>query len=230
MKQTSIYSTVASLNNFAGVHYTTKHTGKMSGVLSLSTDINSNPLCLGRQKIAGSVCSACFAARMFDDAAGRYRGVNNAFKRNSEILCSRLLTDSEIPAINPARFPVFRFEAYADICTVTQVLNYFKIARKNPAVRFALWTKNPGFVAKALKVVSKPENLQIVLSSMGLNKPAAGLRFAFIDKVFTVYDDATIEAQNIEINCGARSCMGCQLCYKKNPAGVDVVEVRERLK
>ena len=161
-------------NTFAGVHYTTQHTAKMHGVLSLSTDINTNPICTGRRKIAGSICSLCFSARMWNDLTGRYRSVNRAFKRNTEILCGRLLTAEEIPHINPDLFPLCRFEAYGDIQNVTQVLNYFKIARLNPGVKFALFTKNPGFISKAVTVAPVPANLQIVLSSMGLNKPARG--------------------------------------------------------
>ena len=69
---------------------------------------------------------------MWDNETGRYRKVNKAFARNTEILCGRLLNDEEIPVIDPAVWPLSRFEAYADLSNVTQVLNYFKIARKNP--------------------------------------------------------------------------------------------------
>lgn len=219
-----------SKSNFCGIHYTTNHTAKMEGVISLSTDINSNPICQGRRKIEGSICSLCFSAKMWDDVNGQYRKVNKAFKTNTEILCNRILKDEEIPYINSKDFPLFRFEAFADLQSVTQVINYFKIARKNPSVRFALWTKNPGFISKALLLVDVPKNLQIVLSSMGLNKPSNGERFPFVNKVFTVYDDATIAREGIDINCGARSCKGCQICYKPNPKGVDVLQVRERVK
>jgi len=217
-------------NTFAGIHYTTQHTAKMAGVLSLSTDINLNPICNGRRAVAGSICSLCFSARMWDNETGRYRKNNKAFARNTEILCGRLLNDSEIPVINPAVWPLFRFEAYADLQNVTQVLNYFKIARKNPGVRFALFTKNPGYISKAVTVAPVPANLQIVLSSMALNTPTNGERFPFVNKVFTVYDNETITRDGVQINCGGRSCMGCQLCYKPNPAGVAVMQVREKVK
>jgi len=219
-----------SKSNFANIHYTTNHTAKMEGVISLSTDINSNPICQGRRKIEGSICSLCFSAKMWDDEKGQYRKGNKAFKTNTEILCNRLLKDEEIPYIDSKVFPLFRFEAFADLQSVTQVINYFKIARKNPKVRFALWTKNPGFISKALLLVDVPKNLQIVLSSMGLNKPSNGERFPFVNKVFTVYDDETIAREGVNINCGARSCKGCQICYKPNPKGVDVLQVRERVK
>ena len=67
-----------------------------------------------------------------------------------------------------------------------------------------------------------------VASSVKLNE-AAKLP-AYFDKVFTVYDKKTIARDNIQINCGARSCKGCQICYKPNPKGVDVMQVRERVK
>ena len=217
-------------SNHAGIHYTTSHTAKMEGVISLSTDINSNPICQGRRKVEGSICSLCFSARMWDDEKGQYRKGNKAFKANTEILCNRILKDGEIPHIDSKSFPLFRFEAFADLQSVTQVINYFKIARKNPKVRFALWTKNPGFISKALLLVDVPNNLQIVLSSMGLNKPSKGERFPFVNKVFTVYDEETIAREGVDINCGARSCMGCRICYNPNPKGVDVLQVRERVK
>lgn len=219
-----------SNGNFAGLHWTTDHSAKMQGLASISTDINTNPICQGRRKINGSICQLCFSARMWDDEDGQYRHNNEAFKRNTEILCSRMLEEFEIPVINPDRWPLVRFEAFADLQSVTQFLNYCKIARLNPGVKFALWTKNPGFVAKGLRIVDKPKNLQIVLSSMGVNRPANGKAFSFVDKVFTVYDDETIQRDGVSINCGARSCMGCQICYKPNPDGVDVLQVRERVK
>ena len=167
---------------------------------------------------------------MWDNETGRYRKNNKAFARNTEILCGRLLNDSEIPVIDPAVWPLFRFEAYADLQNVTQVLNYFKIARKNPGVRFALFTKNPGYISKAVTVAPVPSNLQIVLSSMALNTPTNGERFPFVNKVFTVYDNETITRDGVQINCGGRSCMGCQRCFNPNPAGVAVMQVREKVK
>jgi len=161
----------------------------MSGLVSLSTDINSNPLCLARQKNGAAVCSACFASRMFDDNSGRYRGVNTAFKHNTEILTARILDNSELPTIDAEKYPLFRFEAYGDLINTTQAINYIKIARKNPRVKFALWSKNPAFAVAAFRIAGKPDNLQFVLSSLKLNRPAAGAdRVPYVDKVFTVYD------------------------------------------
>lgn len=199
----------------------------MAGLVSLSTDINSNPLCIARQKKGAAVCSSCFAARMFDDVRGRYRGVNTAFKHNAEILTARILSNDEIPTINPEKYPLFRFEAYGDLINTTQAINYIKIARKNPRVKFALWSKNPAFAVAAFRIAGKPDNLQFVLSSLKLNTPAAGAdRLPFVDRVFTVYDKEPAAG----INCGARSCFTCRRCYMPRPAGAPVEYVRELIK
>lgn len=45
--------------------------------------------------------------------------------------------------------------------------------------------------------------------------------YDFIDKVFTVFDH-----DNGHINCGAKACAACGLCYTKN----DTVFINEKLK
>lgn len=216
-------------NVFGKVHYTMGHSGKMDGLISLSTDINSNPLCQARMKMRGAVCQHCFSERLWDDDKGRYRGGNDSFKTNAKILSKHLLTDDEIPYINYKRWPLFRFEAFGDLRSVLQALNYLRIAKKNPKVRFALFTKNPGFLSRALRLVPKPDNLQVVLSSLFMNKQARG-NFPFVDKIFTVYDEAFITRNKVQINCGARSCLACQRCYLPNPNGEKVQQVREQVK
>ena len=47
---------------------------------------------------------------------------------------------------------------------------------------------------------------------------------------FSVYDKETIQRENIDINCGARSCLLCQRCYKANPNGERIEHIREMLK
>jgi len=99
--------------------------------------------------------------------------------------------------------------------------NYFNICTVNPSVTFALWTKNPGIIAKAIKNGAvKPENIVIILSSPMLNESFnftfVSRVFPFVDKVFTVYDKKTIAEQGININCGSRDCATCRRCYSRN--------------
>jgi hypothetical protein len=139
--------------------------------------------------------------------------MQNPLAKNFEILTSRILSDDELPIINGQ---VFRFESFGDIYNDIQVADYFNICTKNPHVNFALWTKNPAVIDRAIKMgFKKPENIVILLSSLYVNVVADASKFPFIDKVFTVYDVATIANENVNINCGARSCLTCQRCYHK---------------
>lgn len=205
-----------------GLHYCVNHTGKMSGLHSLSTSVNVNPYCIKRQMKGNSICAHCFSASMMK----QYKQLNEVTTRNSEILTASILPDSVLPFI-PVRF--FRFESFGDLINVNQVINYFNIAKKNPDTLCALWTKNPHIVAKAIEMGhTKPANLQIVLSSPFVNKPVKSTKYGFIDKIFTVYDKQT--AKEVNINCGARSCLACGRCYRPNPDGSKIQYINEILK
>lgn len=217
-----VVTTLSPKKDLAGVHYTTNHTGKMAGLQSVSTSVVLNKSCQRRRAVPGSICSKCFAAAMMD----RYTDLDNCMRSNHEILTGSVLPGSVLPLI-PSRY--FRFEAFAEIANVIQVINYFNIARKNPDTLCAMWTKNPHIVAKAIEAGhEKPANLQIVLSSPLINKPIKATKYAFIDKIFTVYDKQG--AKDVNINCGARSCLSCGRCYRPNPEGVKIQYVNELLK
>lgn len=194
----------------------------MAGLQSVSTSVVLNKSCQRRRAVPGSICSKCFAAAMMD----RYTDLDNCMHTNHEILTGSVLPVSVLPLI-PVRY--FRFEAFAEIANVTQVINYFNIAKKNPDTLCALWTKNPHIVAKAIEMGhSKPANLQIVLSSPFVNKAIKTTKYSFIDKIFTVYDKEA--AQAVNINCGARSCLACGRCYRPNPDGAKIQYINEILK
>jgi hypothetical protein len=77
-------------------------------------------------------------------------------------------------------------------------------------------------------------NLTLVFSSLFLNKKTSlehlNLPTPFFEgqyKTFTVYTKKfLIEHPEVKINCGARACNKCRLCYLKN----DTTEVSEILK
>jgi hypothetical protein len=194
----------------------------MAGMASLSTSVTTNERCAKNAKIPGSICEKCFASTM----SKRYPSMNACFIENQRILTGEILPAEKLPEIDADTFPLFRFESFGDINNATQVKNYFNICRKNPGVKFALWTKNPDFVAAAIADgYEKPANLNIILSSLFINVERKNV-FPFVDKVFTVYDADTIDAENVKINCGAKSCFSCRLCYEKNGIGV----INEKLK
>lgn len=211
--------TLANSRQISGLHFTTKHTGKMAGMASISTSVTTNERCRKNAQIPGSICEKCFAAKQMKI----FPSMEKPMVENQRILTSEILPPEKLPIINHI---YFRFEAFGDLNNATQVKNYFNICYKNPRVKFALWTKNPDYIAEAIREgYAKPDNLNIVLSSLFVNQERKN-PFPFVDKVFTVYDADHIESEEIEINCGARSCFDCGLCYEKN----NVVIINERLK
>lgn len=212
--------TIFNSKKYNGLHFTTAHTGKMAGMYSLSTSSLCNKYCKKYAKDAKKVCSHCYANTL----QKRYTTMQKTLEKNTEILTSYIIPAELLPIINAL---YFRFEAFGDIQNTTQVINYFNICRKNPLVSFALWTKNPFIIQQTIdQGYKKPENLNILLSSHFLNVKADASKFAFVDKVFTVYDKETIASENITINCGSKNCLACGLCYRKN----DVTTVNEKLK
>lgn len=214
-----IICTMANSKKINGLHFTTNHTGKMQGMASISTSVTTNERCAKNAAIKGSICEKCFAAKQMKV----FPSMENPMIQNQLILTQSIIPENLLPVINVL---YFRFEAFGDLNNDIQVINYFNICKKNPNVRFALWTKNPDYIAKAIKAGhKKPENLNIILSSLFINKERK-TKYDFIDKIFTVFDPAYIEKENIEINCGARNCFECSLCYNKN----DVRIINEKLK
>ena len=211
--------TLANAKKISGLHFTTKHTGKMAGMASISTAVTTNERCAKNAQIEGSICQKCFASKQMKI----FPSMESPMVNNQRILTSEILPMEKLPIINNI---YFRFEAFGDLNNDIQVINYFRICYKNPRVKFALWTKNPDFIESAINAgYEKPHNLNIVLSSLFINKERKN-PFEFVDKVFTVYDNDYIEKNGIEINCGARNCFSCGLCYEKNNCSV----INERLK
>lgn len=225
MKKSSKRENIVTMKDFekaTGFHFTMNHTGKMAGFMSASTSCICNPACMARMKDESSICSKCFSAAMHK----RYGALASCLERNTEVITGKLFEIDELPMINAA---FFRFESFGDLSNVIQARNYLRICKRNPWTRFALWTKNPGFMAQAIKLEGKPENLNIILSSPYINTTCDASRWEFVDKTFTVWDKAgkkELEACGKSINCGSKKCMACLLCYTKN----NVTEIHESLK
>jgi len=205
------------------------HGGKMAGLVSISTSPLVNVICNARAKNPASICAHCFSRRMMRV----YPALAAKLERNYNLFTTVELTAADIPKFNP-RSGFLRFEAFGDLATPLQVKNYFTIAAANSHLNCALWTKNPQIIKKAFEIydIEKPANLNIIFSVAGLNSDAAAMvldalhaaGYWFIDKTFTVYDGE--HAAGVDINCGARNCAACGLCYRKN----DTVFINEKLK
>ena len=183
----------------------------MSGLWSLSTSCLDNPICKARAKVKDSICSHCFAMSQID----RWPDMRPCLKKNLDILASRGLLIEETPIINPPS-GLFRFESFGDTMNYKQALNYIRIAFLNPWCKFAAWTKNTEHYLQAFTFIEKPKNLMLIKSSKEVNKidDLTSEEQKYFDKVFTVYTKDFAKENNININCGARSCATCRNCYE----------------
>ena len=210
------------------------HTGKMEKIQSISTSVLLNSFCQNNRKKLGSVCSHCYA----ENLANMYSALAARLARNTEVLTSGVIPWDLLPTIETkvGEETIFRFEAFGDIINETQLYNYYMITRKNPFVRFSLYTKRYSLVTKFFERedIDVPPNLTIVFSSLMLNTPidinklkGHGMFRKGQIKSFTVYSkDYIMKHPELKINCGARCCNTCRLCYLKN----EVEEIREILK
>ena len=196
-----------------GALWQTDHSGKMTGINSIGTSCANNPWCIQRRENSESVCSKCYASTYMK----MRKALKERLEDNADILTTRLLKDREIPVTNAA---VFRFESFGDLYNITHLTNYVLICERNPYTHFGLWTKNIWILQELFNDcgIKKPDNLSIIVSSPMLNKimELDREKYWFVDHVFTVYNKQFIKANDVEINCGSRDCLGCQRCYHRN--------------
>lgn len=204
------------------------HSGKMEGMISLSTSSLCNPFCVARAKRAAkypeldSICGHCYARSLINCRSS----LAVKLAHNTELWTRDIIPLEDLPIINPERHKIVRFESFGDLSTVQQATNYLNLCRVNPAITFALWTKNPAILRRALGE-SKPHNLIIILSietiDLSVNESELLSRFPFVDKVFCVVSEETPDRK---VNCGGRHCLTCQRCYKLDTETV----ITEKLK
>lgn len=208
MKNSNNIITIKDFEKKWGIHFTEKHTGKMAGMISLSTSVLRNEHCKHNCNIAGSICEHCYSARMHK----MYKGLEVKTAINTSVLTQVVIPVNDWPLVNAL---YGRFEAFGDLNNVIQVRNYFNCCKRNKKTKWALWTKNPQIINQAIKAgYKKPSNLVIIVSSLFVNE-VGKYKFDFIDKIFTVYDKKYAAENNIDINCGARNCLACNRCYHK---------------
>lgn len=210
--------------------------GKMTNVLSLSTNVNRNSRCMHRHYYCPtSICSKCFAVA----TVNHYDRLHINLNYNTDALINRILTINEtrdiaieiLYALEKNGTHKMRFESFGDLNNETHALNYLNIVvdlailaeNHNYKIECALWTKNADYLVKAFAKLNEIEKeyvhsiLNVLISSTFVGFPIGK---GFIEKtekalgmpigVFTVEEKETEKT-----NCGARDCNGCGRCYKK---------------
>jgi len=196
-------------------HVNDDMTAKLEGVPCISTSCRVNPRCLRRMNSGkpGHICHSCFA----NGTTGQYDDLERALESNFLLLTTGLIPDEWLPRFKPS-VEIVRIEAFGDLFNVLQARNYLRIARANPRVKFAFFTKNGGTLDRAIKYEGVPANVVFIQSSEFINQKTAP-RFRWVNKVFTVYDtEDSARARGVKINCGARSCNKCRRCFTRRGA------------
>jgi hypothetical protein len=206
-----IRSTVNSINAIMWVRgICTNHSGKMSGMISISTSCKENAFCVKMHQVPGTICEKCYSHNQLSHQPTTAR----KYAESTLDLTSRLLSFEEIPTIS-SNNGAARLEAFGELNNTIQVLNYFNICEKNQDINFSLWTKRPDLIAEVINNLghNKPENLNIIWSTLMINgSPQIG-KYDFVDGYFTVYTPEYAKEHHIKINCGGRKCAECLECY-----------------
>lgn len=212
--------------NETGIGIAYRMTGKLDGIISLSTSNEGNLYCAALAKDPNNVCSKCYARKTIK----MYPTLQRKLERN-HALYEMVIPVEKWVKINANAYKMFRFEAFGDVRNVIQVINYFNFAKANPKVTFSAWTKQPQlYEAAILMGHGKPDNFILIYSSPRLNHECNAKQWKSVDKTFTVYTYDYLKKTNAVpefINCGARSCKSCKRCYKHSDG---VKHVREILK
>lgn len=200
------------------VIHITKGSGKMAGIQSINTSTTDNAFCQKMASNDNAICSKCYA-----DRYEKMRGsLHAALLRNTTALSSGFIPMGDLPSFYPTQ--IVRFSSFGELENDIHLVNLLNIAIKNPQSHFTLWTKRANIVRQVLSRREKPANLTLIYSSPALNVQAK--RPSFFDKVFTVYQSKHANDNSVEINCGAKSCDGCRICYSDN----EIIYVNEKLK
>lgn len=175
---------------------TRRMAGKLQGLWAINVSSLDNPFCKEMSQDKRNICSWCYSRKML---RGLRANCRPSMVRNMETLAHPL---TRIPRIRD--YHLFRFNAHGELVNRIHAANYFTIAKCNPHVTFAMWTKRPELVRGLIK----PSNLFLVYSSPRIDVKEE-LPDGF-DKVFTVWSKPV---DGVEINCHGKRCASCKLCY-----------------
>ena len=190
----------------------TEHTGKLTGFYSISTSSLVNEYCIARSKNPDLICFYCYSNSLQE----KRTNLQKALIKNTEILTTQVI---DLPPL-PVECERFRIESFGDLQNETQAENYRKFIDENRHVFFGWWSKN-SFIIDRITDFKKPENCNLIASSDRINHITEEMPKHF-NKRFTVFEHGKCDC----INCGAKACGRCELCYTENDT-VDLYELKK---
>lgn len=188
--------------------YLTKHEGKLTGLQSISTSEMMNPFC---RRMNASANSQCVCTHCYGFALEKCRpSLRTKLAKNYAVLSTRRFAEIEEPETE-----LVRISSFGEIINWRHAESVMNYVMRHPATTFAWWTKRADILS-AVMPVEKPANCTFVYSSptISVESDPRDRYPELFDHVFTVYSKKYIKQNKVDINCGAKSCNACRLCYR----------------
>tara|TARA_Y100000310_G_scaffold270134_1_gene283780 strand:- start:752 stop:1342 length:591 start_codon:yes stop_codon:yes gene_type:complete len=190
-------------------------TGKLEGLLAISTNTITNPFCL-KMHAAGkkSICSHCYSHSMLNT----YRkNMQACLQRNSDILSRAPLAAHEVPIL---KVPSIRINAHGELINMMHLRNIMIIAYTNPATTVVLWTKRKDIVSRMFNKMPRPANLILIFSNARIGHIMAKPPRHF-NRTFNNVPENQDKARQ---NCTGQKCRDCLLCYTPDNGVTTIIE------
>jgi hypothetical protein len=197
--------------------------GKLKGMPAINTNTLDNPFCqvMALSGIPSLICAGagdkpqCYSWSML---SGSRQNCIPKFQQNSDVLSEVIPWDC-LPVFNS---PNVRYHGHGELINLEHMVNFHRIALKNPQTMFALWSKRRDIILSYHKLCNQPDNLILVYSNPStkylLHKPPAGF-----DKVFNV-----VSQPHKGENCTGKRCTECLSCYRHSGESVLIEHVKVR--
>ena len=196
----------------AHVHISTM-TGKLAGIFAVNTNTMTNTFCT-KMAATAAVCSVCYSRAMLQ---GSRKNCTPAFERNSALLSAALIPMERLPVINAN---IFRFHGHGELINSNHLENFYRIAERNPATTFSLWTKRRDLVRTGR---TAPVNFILIYSNPSLSK----LMHKVPPRFHKVFNNVKVDYAG-SANCTGQKCLDCRICYTPGGESVIVEHVKKR--
>jgi len=187
----------------------TTHSGKMSGIRSISTNPLSNLFC---QRMHGCgntdiICTHCYATNLVGFRHSLWEHMEN----NSRILSEKVLPLDELPIYDDE---LMRFHSFGELINLTHVINVYNICYVNPLTQHVIYSKRCDMLQDMYHL--KPSNLRIIESNPLVNSVIMKPKSSVADSVFNVVTPDYLEEHPEYMATCKMACDSCRLCYTKN--------------
>lgn len=194
-----------------------KMTGKLDGIIGVSSNPLINSFCEKMQNVDGSICQKCYSCRLLTTAR---KSAIPSWTANASVLVSGIIDEKDLPFIPPDSF--VRFNPHGELQNDVMLLNFCKIAELNPKSNFLLFTKRFDLIRRFKGKI--PLNMSVIASAYYIDKPMEKIPEGF-NGVFNVVTEGFADEHKITVNCPLK-CKDCLKCWQKGKKTV----IYERLK